>query len=109
MLVEDKNIEFQAKEINFSFEGKKYVAFEGDTVSSALIRNGIKNFREDKSKNYRGVYCNMGICNECIVEINGDQSVKACTKKISDNDKIIRQKYNANLPLKKKKSNYKKK
>ena len=102
MIAQDKNVEIQSQKINFLFEGKKYTAFDGDTVSSALIRNGIKNFREDKSKNFRGVYCNMGICNECIVEINGNQSVKACTKKIFNDDKIFRQKYNADLPLLKK-------
>ena len=102
MFAQDKNVEIQSHKINFLFEGKKYTAFDGDTVSSALIRNGIKNFREDKSKNFRGAYCNMGICNECIVEINGNQSVKACTKKIFNDDQIFRQKYNADLPLLKK-------
>ena len=89
----DKNVEISAKKIKFTFEQKKYCAYEGDTISSALIRNGISNFREDKNKNHRGVYCNMGICNECIVEVNGNQSIKACTKKISDNDNILIQKY----------------
>jgi len=98
MQIKDKNVEISAKKIKFTFEQKKYCAYEGDTISSALIRNGIRNFREDKHKNYRGVYCNMGICNECIVEVNGSQSIKACTKKISDNDNILIQKYNANLP-----------
>lgn len=98
MFIEDKNVEISAKKIKFSFEKKQYCAYEGDTVSSALIRNGIKNFREDKHKNYRGVYCNMGICNECIVEVNGNQSIKGCTQKIYNNDKILIQKYNVELP-----------
>ncbi len=97
MFIKDKNVEIKAKKINFTFEEKKYCAYEGDTVSSALIRNGIKNFRQDKHKNYRGVYCNMGICNECIVEINGSQSIKACTRIINNNDNISIQKYNAKL------------
>ena len=40
----------------------------------------------------------MGICNECIVEVNGNQSIKACTQKIHNNDNILIQKYNAELP-----------
>ena len=40
----------------------------------------------------------MGICNECIVEINGNQSIKSCTANIQENDKIFIQKYNAELP-----------
>ena len=83
MQIKDKNVEISAKKIKFTFEKIKYCAYDGDTISSALIRNGIKNFREDKHKNHRGVYCNMGICNECIVEVNGSQAIKACTKKLA--------------------------
>ena len=30
------------KKITFTFEGKNYIGFEGDTISSALIANGVK-------------------------------------------------------------------
>ena len=30
------------KELNFIFNGKKYTGFQGDTLASALIANGIK-------------------------------------------------------------------
>ena len=63
-----------------------------------MTRNDIKNFRKDKNNGHRGIYCNMGICNECIVEINGNQSIKSCTANIQENDKIFIQKYNAELP-----------
>ena len=75
MFIEDKNLDVNSKKIKFSFENKEYEAYSGETVASALIRNGVKNLRKDRSENYRGVYCNMGICNECIVEINGNQSI----------------------------------
>ena len=29
------------KKISFTFDGKKYSGFEGDTLASALIRNGV--------------------------------------------------------------------
>ena len=98
MFIEDKNLDVNSKKIKFSFENKEYEAYSGETVASALIRNGVKNLRKDRSENYRGVYCNMGICNECIVEINGNQSIKSCTANIQENDKIFIQKYNAELP-----------
>ncbi len=98
MFIKDKNLEVNSKKIKFSFENKEYEAYSGETVASALTRNGIKNLRKDKNSNYRGIYCNMGICNECIVQINGFQSVKSCTANIKENDKILIQKYNADLP-----------
>ena len=95
MLIEDKNLEANSKKIKFTFENKEYEAYAGETVASALTRNDIKNFRKDKNNGHRGIYCNMGICNECIVEINGNQSIKSCTANIQENDKIFIQKYNA--------------
>ena len=29
------------KKISFTFDGKKYSGFEGDTLATALIRNGV--------------------------------------------------------------------
>ena len=29
------------KKISFTFDGKKYSGYQGDTLASALIRNGI--------------------------------------------------------------------
>ena len=98
MLIEDKNLEVNSKKIKFSYENKVYEAFDGETVASALTRNGIKDLRKDKNNNHRGIYCNMGICNECIVEINGNPSIKSCTTNIKENDKIVIQKYNVELP-----------
>ena len=109
MLIEDKNLEANSKKIKFTFENKEYEAYAGETVASALTRNDIKNFRKDKNNGHRGIYCNMGICNECIVEINGNQSIKSCTANIQENDKIFIQKYNAELPNLKKNIQFEKK
>ena len=49
MRIEDKNLEVNSKKIKFSFENKEYEAYAGETVASALTRNGIKNFRKDKN------------------------------------------------------------
>ena len=48
MLIEDKNLEVNSKKIKFSFENKEYEAFDGETVASALTRNGIKDFRKEQ-------------------------------------------------------------
>ena len=97
MIINDSNLKFKSNKVSFFFENKKYVAYEGETVASALIRNGINHFRIDKDNNPRSPYCNMGICNDCILNINGHPSIKSCLKKIKNNDKIYRQEYQANI------------
>ena len=97
MIINDSNLKFKSNKVSFFFENKKYDAYEGETVASALIRNGINHFRIDKDNNPRSPYCNMGICNDCILNINGHPSIKSCLKKIKNNDKIYRQEYQANF------------
>ena len=48
MIINGKSFHINTKKINFYFENKKLEAFDGDTISSALIRNGYKKFRIDK-------------------------------------------------------------
>ena len=53
----------QTKTLSFTFDGKKYHGYEGDTLASALISNGIhykeikENGIETTSKNYEAI-CN---------------------------------------------------
>ena len=98
VIINENNFQIKAKKINFYFENKKLEAYEGETISSALIRNGYKKFRIDKEGNDRGVYCNMGVCNECILNVNGNPSIKSCSTKIINNDKVFRQNYRAPIP-----------
>ena len=41
MIINDSNLKIKSNKVSFYFENKKYDAYEGETVASALIRNGI--------------------------------------------------------------------
>ena len=76
--------------IQFQFENKSYTANSGESVASALISNKI--FEINNSMSRRGVFCGMGVCHECLVEVNGENSVRACMKKLDSNAIIFKQK-----------------
>ena len=40
----------------------------------------------------------MGVCNECILNVNGNPSIKSCSTKVINDDKIFRQNYQAPIP-----------
>ena len=43
--------------INFTFDGKKFIGFEGDTLASALLANGVRLVgRSFKYHRPRGIY-----------------------------------------------------
>lgn len=67
------------EEICFTFNEKKYIGYEGDTIASALMANGIRKLRvHEESGTPRGIYCNIGHCFECRVSVDGKSGIRAC-------------------------------
>jgi sarcosine oxidase subunit alpha len=63
-----------------NFEGQVVPIEAGDTVASALFRNGVRVFsRSFKYHRRRGLYCLTGDCPNCLVNIDGAPCVRACT------------------------------
>ncbi|MGC9934515.1 (2Fe-2S)-binding protein [Priestia aryabhattai] len=77
------------KKINIYFDGQPYVAYEGDTIASALLASGVRTLRKHEDKDTpRGIYCNIGHCFECRVQLNGKNTVRACLTPVENNMKI---------------------
>lgn len=63
----------------FTFEGEPVEGCEGDSVGSALLALGHLATRETPvSGAPRGPYCMMGVCFDCLVEIDGVGNRQAC-------------------------------
>jgi predicted molibdopterin-dependent oxidoreductase YjgC len=63
----------------FSFEGQVVEFADGDSVAAALLAHGVAVFRETaESGAARGPFCLMGVCFDCLVEIDGVGSRQAC-------------------------------
>lgn len=78
------NIDHQ-KQVTIFFNEQTYQAYEGDTIASALMAEGVKTLRHHEvSGKGRGVYCNIGHCFECRVRVNGTQVVRACLTPVSE-------------------------
>ena len=67
-----------AAERAFLFDGGPVVFGVGDTIGSALARAGILRLRSSLTGMPRGLYCGIGVCNECLVEIDGELNRRAC-------------------------------
>lgn len=73
-------------EISFVFDGETYKGYEGDTIASALLANGIRNLRlHEETGAPRGIYCNIGHCYECRVTVDDASGVRACLTEVKDN------------------------
>lgn len=76
-------IERATADVSFSFEGETIVAFEGETIAAALTAAGKLDLREAHGGTGRGIFCGMGSCQECLVEIDGRGSQRACMTKVA--------------------------
>jgi predicted molibdopterin-dependent oxidoreductase YjgC len=59
-------------------DGEPVQAFEGETIATALLASGRRVFRHTPDGHPRGLYCGMGICFDCAVEVGGESSVRSC-------------------------------
>jgi len=67
------------KPVEFTFDGKKIAAYEGDTLGSALAAQNIKVLsRSFKYHRPRGLMCVSGQCPNCLVQVDGSPNVRAC-------------------------------
>ena len=76
------------KKIRFTFNTKIYIAQEGDSVSSALFSNDLLVNRKTNNNTSRGSFCDMGVCFECLVQINGKNGIQACKMQIKEGMEI---------------------
>ena len=71
----------RARELSFEFDGKLVRALEGDTIASALYAGGRRIFsRSFKYHRPRGLLCCAGQCPNCLVSVDDDPGVRACTE-----------------------------
>ena len=60
-------------------DGQVIKAFQGETVATAMLAAGIQIIYEHENGYPPSrVYCNMGVCQQCLVTINKKPNCQAC-------------------------------
>jgi sarcosine oxidase subunit alpha len=71
--------------VRFTFEGRPYTGYAGESIASALMRAGTMVLRRTRTGNRaRGYYCGMGICWECAVHVEGLGVVRSCSHSVGE-------------------------
>nr|WP_245530529.1 (2Fe-2S)-binding protein [Pseudothermotoga thermarum] len=81
----------EKRKVKIYFEGKELEAFEGETIASALVANGIDVFGYTENGRPRGFYCAIGKCSSCLMIVDGVPNVRTCITPVKDGMKIQRQ------------------
>ncbi len=77
--------------ITIVIDGKPVAATPGDSVAAALLAAGLATFRHAPADGAaRGPWCAMGICFECLVEIDGEPNRQACMTPVHEGLRVTR-------------------
>jgi predicted molibdopterin-dependent oxidoreductase YjgC len=80
------------KEVEIFFEEQPFAVPAGISVASALLLIGAEYTRRSPVTNAkRAPYCMMGVCFECLVEIDGHFSQQGCLVEVRAGMRISRQ------------------
>ena len=70
-------------------EDRAIAAREGDTLAIALLTAGVRVFRETPvSGAARAPLCLMGVCFDCLVEVDGTPNMQACMLVVRDGMRV---------------------
>jgi len=67
-----------AGRVRASFDGDAVEGEAGTSVAAALTASGRTAWRTTREGAPRGLFCGIGVCFDCIVEIDGESGQRAC-------------------------------
>lgn len=67
----------------YSFDGVLGEGIEGDSIAAALSAAGIAAFGSRRDGSARGLFCGMGVCQECLVSVDGRTGERACMTELA--------------------------
>ena len=89
-----------SKTVRLIIEEKEIVAFQGDTVAAAMFVAGFTHTRNTPViEKQRAPYCMMGICFDCLVEINGIPNQRACQTLVQEGMQVMIQEKEGGLNI----------
>lgn len=74
--------------VEIEVDGEPVRAFEGETIAGALLASGRRILRHTPKGSARGLFCGMGACFDCLVEVDGDPSVRSCITPVRHGMKV---------------------
>ena len=80
------------EKVTITFEKRPMTVPAGISVAAALLVGGVREFRSSVvSHSPRAPYCMMGVCFECLVEIDGVPGRQSCMVPVRDGMQVRHQ------------------
>lgn len=69
-------------------DSQPLTALPGETIAAALARQDIVALRQSENGQKRGLWCGMGSCFECVVQVEGQGSQRSCMTPVHDGMRV---------------------
>ncbi len=78
--------------VQIEFEGASLSVPAGVSLAAALLLSGVTHTRESAVSGRPGApFCMMGVCFECLVEVDGQANCQACLLPVRAGMRVLRQ------------------
>ena len=78
-------------DIAFTFEGQLITARSGQSLAAALTEAGYRDLRYTSDGDRRGLFCGIGVCQDCLLSVNGVPNRRACMNPATAGTDVSRQ------------------
>ncbi len=76
--------------VSITVDGEPTAGILGQSIAGVIMAGDRLGFRQTaRLDKPRGVFCGIGVCFDCLVEVNGLSDVRACQRKAKDGDVVI--------------------
>lgn len=79
--------------LSVTIDGHVTEAFDGEMLASAMLAADQRAFRLDKQGRRRGLFCNMGVCSECLVDVaigeGAIRRLRACITPVTSGMSVV--------------------
>lgn len=78
--------------VTITVDGQPASGVAGQSLAGVILASGTLGFRLTSAQaRPRGVFCGIGVCYDCVVEVNGQRDVRACQRRAVDGDVVTTQ------------------
>jgi predicted molibdopterin-dependent oxidoreductase YjgC len=75
--------------LHVTFDRLPLPAHKGETIAAALLAAGRRVFRlTGRRGEPRGLFCGMGLCFDCLVQVDGCPNVRACQTTVAEGMRV---------------------
>lgn len=75
----------RGRSLSIFVDGQQLTAYEGESIAAALLAAGRRLTRwTARTGEPRGYFCGMGVCQDCLVTVDGRPNVRACVTPVEE-------------------------